>query len=284
MTRTPKGMYKCRVCDEFFPKDEHDRRVCPSCLQQTSTCQNCGVTIPKYRVDGQLRSVCSVKCASKLYWQTKEARQARSEQAKAAWQNPARRQQLSEHMQRRWANPESRKRIRTALDKARSVVWSIPENRQKVLEGLRRSWTLGRRRRLSKWNRARWESGEARPFGSLKEKLETGYRTNIETLVEQGLISLGIDYDFEHRVGRYWVDFAIKPLCQKIAIECDGVRYHQDEVREKERDQYLSRRGWRVLHLPGQAIREDALRLLIEKLYPLLDEEPPFHQLALPIK
>lgn len=53
----------------------------------------------------------------------------------------------------------------------------------------------------------------------------------------------------EVRVGGFFVDFAFVDAYSKKAVEIDGSDYHQDVVREAERDEYLNERGWHVLHI-----------------------------------
>lgn len=55
----------------------------------------------------------------------------------------------------------------------------------------------------------------------------------------------------EVRVGAMYVDFAFVDPYTNKAIEIDGSDYHQDVVREAERDEYLKVRGWQVLHIPA---------------------------------
>jgi very-short-patch-repair endonuclease len=50
---------------------------------------------------------------------------------------------------------------------------------------------------------------------------------------------------------RYRIDFAIFCRKGKIAVECDHSRWHQKPARQKkdrERDRWLKRRGWTVMH------------------------------------
>lgn len=53
----------------------------------------------------------------------------------------------------------------------------------------------------------------------------------------------------EVRVGAYYVDFAFMDAYSNKAIEIDGREFHQDIVKEAERDNYLNERGWSVMHV-----------------------------------
>lgn len=50
-------------------------------------------------------------------------------------------------------------------------------------------------------------------------------------------------------VGRYFVDFG-NPVA-KIAIECDGAAFHRDSGHDRQRQQEIEARGWRVYRISG---------------------------------
>jgi len=50
----------------------------------------------------------------------------------------------------------------------------------------------------------------------------------------------------EVRVGKHWIDFGNDI---KRGIEIDGRQYHNDIVKQQERDDYFKSYGWRVLHV-----------------------------------
>lgn len=82
-----------------------------------------------------------------------------------------------------------------------------------------------------------------------------GY-TYIEILVAEYLAEMGLEYEFNRRIGRKWVDFAIDEFA--LVVEADGEYWHRDKEREARRDQYLRERGWAVVHLTGSQIVNDA--------------------------
>lgn len=57
----------------------------------------------------------------------------------------------------------------------------------------------------------------------------------------------------QYPVGPYWVDFGNPEY--RIAIECDGKRYHQ--LDDNKRDIYLESRGWIVFHLTGRQCHQN---------------------------
>ena len=71
----------------------------------------------------------------------------------------------------------------------------------------------------------------------------------------------------QFEIGTKRVDFAF-PIA-KLVVECDGRKYHHTEQwqieKDQERDKYLSKKGWRVLHFEGLAIRKN-IDLCIDKI------------------
>ena len=80
----------------------------------------------------------------------------------------------------------------------------------------------------------------------------------------------------QFKIGTKRVDFAF-PIA-KLVVECDGKNYHHaDQIqieRDQERDRYLSRKGWKVLHFEGLAIRRKidlCMERIKESLEPYYD-------------
>lgn len=88
-------------------------------------------------------------------------------------------------------------------------------------------------------------------------KRRSGYRTNIEAIVERWLIAHGVAYLFEQRVGRFFADFLI-PACS-LVIDCDGEYWHRSaaqQARDARKDQVLRAGGYHVLRLPEATIHD----------------------------
>lgn len=54
----------------------------------------------------------------------------------------------------------------------------------------------------------------------------------------------------QYPVGRFFVDFA-NPVA-KVAIECDGFRYHQDKAKDDARQREIEALGWTVYRITGR--------------------------------
>jgi len=59
----------------------------------------------------------------------------------------------------------------------------------------------------------------------------------------------------QYPVGRYFVDFA-NPVA-KVAIECDGWKYHQDLEKDVTRQRAIESQGWTVYRIAGRDCLDD---------------------------
>lgn len=91
----------------------------------------------------------------------------------------------------------------------------------------------------------------------------------IEEFLFIALHKEGLDKHFvpQFKIGTKRVDFACKEA--HLVIECDGKEYHHTDQLQIEKDQirdkYLARKGWRVLHIEGLAIRRN-IKLCMDKI------------------
>lgn len=85
----------------------------------------------------------------------------------------------------------------------------------------------------------------------------------IETRLYNALKHNGYSVTTQVKVGRYRIDIAIPS--HKIAIECDGKASHtapSDKARDRRKDAFLRRNGWRVLRFSGRRIYRDLRGIL----------------------
>lgn len=97
------------------------------------------------------------------------------------------------------------------------------------------------------------------------------YRSFVgETLLEQRmretLDDLRISYVQEASVGRYSVDFLLPDL--RVALEVDGLYWHQDAIRDARKTKYLESYGWKVCRISDFDMAETNQldRLLLKRL------------------
>ncbi len=200
-------------------------------------------------------------------WRDSEWRIKMSEVTKKLWNNPEYRRMMSEKIRERWQDPEWREFFSAFMMEK----WQDPEYRQTMLGFLQ---SPERREQHGKMMRDLWQDPEFIDKVNLDYlvKIRTGYRTDIEAITEQALQELNLNYEFEHRVGRYSIDFFLPDY--EIAVECDGEYWHRDRVeKDAARDKYLIGCGLTVVHLYGPDIREDVNKLLVEKLLPVIEEK-----------
>ena len=108
---------------------------------------------------------------------------------------------------------------------------------------------------------------------------ELNIESPIEEFLYRAFVNHGLDKHCrpQFEIGKYRVDFAF-PVAH-LAVECDGKEYHFTEKHQIERDQlrdkYLARKGWRVLHIEGLAIRRKidfCIQKIKENLYPFITD------------
>ena len=83
--------------------------------------------------------------------------------------------------------------------------------------------------------------------------------TPIEEYMLDELFNAKLMPEKQYSIGTKVVDFAFQE--QKLVVECDGYKWHKQDKeqieRDIERDKYLARKGWRVLHFSGVQIRRN---------------------------
>ena len=99
--------------------------------------------------------------------------------------------------------------------------------------------------------------------------------TPAEQIIQKRLAKLGIQTKPQLSVVikkcRFRIDLAVISLNNKIAVECDNAKAHAGKLvltRDKIKDRYLRRAGWKVIRLSEKAILKDpdACALAIQKL------------------
>jgi very-short-patch-repair endonuclease len=75
----------------------------------------------------------------------------------------------------------------------------------------------------------------------------------------------------QYRVGAYVLDFVVHGDSQRVALECDGDRYHTLENLQEDmaRQAVLERRGWRFIRIRGTDFfrrPSEAMNIVYEKL------------------
>ena len=99
----------------------------------------------------------------------------------------------------------------------------------------------------------------ARPESKLvKTPAGDVWMSPIESKLYEAMRQEGLSPTPQYRIEAYFVDFAFPDI--KLAIEADGVAFHTSERRERDRnrDQFLVRRGWTVKRFYGTTIHQKA--------------------------
>lgn len=71
------------------------------------------------------------------------------------------------------------------------------------------------------------------------------------------LESVGLtgQYQYNHHVGRYWIDFAFEDCM--LGLEIDGKQHMlpQNVIHDRKRDEFLVTRGWKIHRIPWKAVQ-----------------------------
>lgn len=99
-----------------------------------------------------------------------------------------------------------------------------------------------------------------RTFEQSVEEIEKKAESPFEEAVAKGLVARGYHIRQQWKVGVYRLDIVAIYEKNKIAIECDGDRYHNSEAQictDMERQTILERIGWRFIRIRGSEFFRD---------------------------
>ncbi len=80
--------------------------------------------------------------------------------------------------------------------------------------------------------------------------------TPIEERMLKALEAHKLSYQRQVRLGKFMIDFLVEVGNKKVIVECDGKTYHNPE-KDRERDKFLAREGYPILHFTGTEIYQD---------------------------
>jgi very-short-patch-repair endonuclease/cellulose biosynthesis protein BcsQ len=92
-----------------------------------------------------------------------------------------------------------------------------------------------------------------------REDLEKRTQSPFEADVLNGLFNRGYDVVPQWRVGAYAIDIVARSAGRRVAIECDGEKYHTavNLVADFERQAILERLGWKFIRIRGSEFYRD---------------------------
>lgn len=97
-------------------------------------------------------------------------------------------------------------------------------------------------------------------FEQTIEEIEKKAESPFEEAVAKGLVARGYHIRQQWKVGAYRLDIVVIYRENKIAIECDGDRYHSSEAQirsDMERQTILERIGWQFIRIRGSEFFND---------------------------
>lgn len=89
--------------------------------------------------------------------------------------------------------------------------------------------------------------------------------TPIEEIFSEQLIKMGIKFEPQVKLGRYYVDFLLYLKNQRVIVECDGKEFH-DAGKDAERDNELKKEGYKIFRFSGSRIFNDCEKCVEEIL------------------
>lgn len=91
-------------------------------------------------------------------------------------------------------------------------------------------------------------------FASRNDAIEEASDSPFEAEVAKALVAQGYHVVQQWQVGAYWIDMVAICGNKRIAIECDGERWHSGEAKileDMERQSILERLGWKFIRVRG---------------------------------
>ena len=107
-------------------------------------------------------------------------------------------------------------------------------------------------------------------FKKVKEKADSQFEIDVAEIICQR----GYNVVPQYEVGRYKIDLVVMDDNNKLAIECDGDKYHSGYLKieeDIERQSIIERAGWKFWRVSGSAFYKDKQKSL-ETLWKKLDE------------
>ncbi len=164
---------------------------------------------------------------------------------------------------------ENKQRINVAMSRAKNkmvLFHSIPKDKLSNQDDLRK--------KILDWFYNRKTEERKAGLQAVKEGVERGRASEFEYEVAKIIIESGYKVIPQYEVAGYRIDLVVQGENAKLAIECDGDKYHnrieawQEDI---ERQQILERAGWVFWRLSGSAFYKNGADAL-DSLWKKLDE------------
>jgi len=164
---------------------------------------------------------------------------------------------------------ENKQRVNVAMSRAKNktiLFHSIPKDKLSNQDDLRK--------RILDWFYNRKTEERKAGLQAVKEEVERGRASEFEYEVAKIIIEAGYKVIPQYEVAGYRIDLVVQGENAKLAIECDGDKYHnrieawQEDI---ERQQILERAGWVFWRLSGSAFYKNGANAL-DSLWKKLDE------------
>ena len=151
-----------------------------------------------------------------------------------------------------------RKRYNVAASRAKDQIWLVHslDSGRDLKEGDIRKGLLD-------------YSKNPQAFQQLADRVTTNAESPFEEMVGKALVAKGYSIVQQWPVGAYRIDMVAVDGEKRVAIECDGERWHSSELQvrnDMERQTILERLGWRFIRIRGSEYFRDP-EFTMERVY-----------------
>ena len=164
---------------------------------------------------------------------------------------------------------EYKQRINVAMSRAKNkmvLFHSIPKDKLSNPDDLRK--------KILDWFYSNKTVEQKSGLERVREEVERGRASEFEYEVAKIIINKGYKIIPQYEVAGYRIDLVIQGENSKLAIECDGDKYHNGFEKwheDIERQQILERAGWKFWRLTGSAFYRHK-EVALDSLWAKLDE------------
>jgi very-short-patch-repair endonuclease len=122
-----------------------------------------------------------------------------------------------------------------------------------------------RRQKISEKSKLQWKNGNKGYHPNKILAYNHSRRTFPEMIMANALRKNKIKFNEQQHVGKFFPDFVIK----NIIVEVDGEKWHTDKQYKYNRDRYLRRRGYHILHFSATAVihkTQNCITIILNKI------------------
>jgi len=228
------------------------------------SCERCGADIPYFK------DYCSLSCRSKDItdgqWSRPEHRKNMSEKTTQQLHREYANGTRDPYVITRKANAKTRLLVKQgllSLQRPEVIAKMIeatntPEQRKANSDRMKRNNPMKDRSTVERRTKTYLKTLRSNPdIHPNRIMAQRGFMSSLEKKVKDVLDTMGLNYECQYPISKYFVDFAL--VSDKIAIEADGDYWHQDKKRDRKRQKDIEKNGWVVIRFSESDIKKEAI-------------------------